>query len=41
MYLAEDRIMCFYIILEGYWLSYVPSSVSLTDPPNSLMQFLK
>ena len=41
MYLAEDRIMCFYIILKGYWLSYVPNSISLTDPPDNFIGFLK
>jgi len=33
--------MCFYIILEGFWLTYVPNSIALTDPPEDLLTFMK
>jgi chitin synthase len=44
MFLAEDRIMCLEILVkagERNYLSYVPGSVALTDPPSKLSVLFK
>lgn len=41
MILAEDGVMCYYIILEGYYLRYIPDSIAMTDPPGDVVSFLK
>jgi chitin synthase len=44
MYLAEDRVMCLAILIQGlggYFLGYVPTAVAATDPPTSLIELIK
>ena len=44
MYLAEDRIMCLEIVkkLSRDWkLTYVPNAIALTDPPATIIKFIK
>jgi cellulose synthase/poly-beta-1,6-N-acetylglucosamine synthase-like glycosyltransferase len=44
MYLAEDRIMCLEIVkkLSKNWiLKYEPNCIALTDPPLTIIEFIK
>jgi chitin synthase len=45
MYLAEDRIMCLFIVIQrlgtGYKIKWLPGSKALTDPPADLPTLIK
>jgi len=43
-YLAEDRVMCLQIYIKedcGYFLTYIPDAIAVTDAPGDLITLIK
>ena len=43
-YLAEDRVMCLQIYIKedsGYFLTYIPDAIAVTDAPANLITLIK